>query len=252
MASDSGGAIIAWTNSKLRIRESNFTGNICARYGGTLFFSQTETRIVRCIIHRSTTKELGGAVYIVLSSLGMKNTDFTDNNSTAGGAIFVGRQTKIHTELCNFTHNSAKEDGGAIKVFFSTATIIGCHFQSNNAVRGGAMIIIHPQNMTMNGTLFLRNMASYDGGAIAVFNGNDVIMNYIRCVGNRGALGGCMFISSTKITLNNSDISENCGDPYAAGIKVAGSRTQVSVCSCMPIGGSRILLGAVPTPKVVC
>ena len=229
LASDSGGAIIAWTNSKLRIRESNFTGNICARYGGTLFFSQTETRIVRCIIHRSTTKELGGAVYIVFSSLEMKNTDFTDNNSTAGGAIFVGWQTKIHTELCNFTHNSAKEDGGAIKIFFSTATIIGCHFQSNNAVTGGAIIIIHPQNMTMNGTLFLRNMASYDGGAIAVFNGNDVIMNYIRCVGNRGALGGCMFISSTIVTLNNSDISENCGDPYAAGIKVADSRIQVGV-----------------------
>ena len=249
LASDSGGAIIAWTNSKLKIRETNFKGNIGARFGGSLFFQQTEIHIVRCIIHGSTTKELGGAVYIALSSLEMKNTDFTENNSTAGGAIFIGWQTKIHTELCNFTHNSAKEDGGAIKIFFSTATILGCHFQSNNAVRGGAMIFIHPQNMTMNATLFLRNMASYDGGAIAVNIGNDVIMNYIRCVGNRGAVGGCMSISSTTITLNNSDISENCGDPYAAGIAVVDSRMQVGVCSCMSIGGSRILLGAVPTRK---
>ena len=249
LASDSGGAIIAWTNSKLKIRETNFTGNIGARFGGSLFFQQTEIHLVRCIIHGSTTKELGGGVYIALSSLEMKNTNFTENNSTAGGAIFVGWQTKIHTELCNFTHNSAKEDGGAIKIFFSTATILGCHFQSNSAVRGGAMIFIHPQNISMNGTFFLRNVASYDGGAIAVNIGNDVIINYIRCVGNRGAVGGCMSISSTTITLNNSDISENYGDPYAAGIEVMDSRMQVGVCGFMPIGGSRIVLGAVPTRK---
>ena len=221
---DSGGAISSWTNSTLQIRETNFTGNSGSRKGGSLYLFQTESYIVQCVFHRNTAEEFGGAVYIYSSSLEMENTVFTDNNSTDGGAISAG-WTKIHTEFCNFIQNSAKI-GGAIYIYYSIATIQSCQFQSNKAVRGGAMLIDHPKNISINSTFLLRSVASYDGGAITVEDGT-VIMSFIRCVGNRGAIGGCMSIGSSIITLNNSDISENYGDRAAAAIEVTDSRMQV-------------------------
>ena len=90
------------------------------------------------------------------------------------------------------------------------------------------MDITNSEHVSVHSTSLLRNVASNTGGAIFISNGTVVIINNITCVGNQGLNGGgCLNIQYVTLTLNNSDISENFGHYYAAGIVVVYSRIQV-------------------------
>ena len=224
------GAIIAFTNVILKIRETNFTNNSAPDAGAILVQFQGECHIAFCSFQGNTAKTYGGAVDIVNSSLEIENTDFSNNNSSYGGAIFVGAQAKIHTVACNFVQNSANQEGGAINVYLSTATLQRCQFQSNNAVKGGAINLNMPNLITISSTLLLKNVASNKGGAIGINDGTNLfIITNITCVGNQAPQGGCLDIKSVTLTLNNSVISMNSGHQLGAGIAATDSRIQVSL-----------------------
>ena len=73
----------------------------------------------------------------------------------------------------------------------------------------------------------LRNVATNRGGAVAINGATNAIIDNITCVGNQSPRGGCLFITSVVLTLIKSDISENFGHQYAAGIAADYSRIQV-------------------------
>ena len=128
--------------------------------------------------------------------------------------------------MCSYWKNFAKQTGGAIKLDKnSTATIESCRFLSNQAIYGGAINLNAPESISVTHTLLLRNVASGDGGAISLSHGNNVAMRNITCIGNHCPMGGCLFIQSVILTLENSDISNNFG--LKSGIVADDSRMQV-------------------------
>ena len=231
-ASYTGGAIVAFTNVISRIWETNFTGN-SARAGGALTVAtHTNCHVVQSVFNCNIAKGSGGAVFMQSkTSLQVENTNFTNNNATDGGAIYIQLNSKLQTNMCNFLKNLAKRAGGAIVIkSYSAAVIETCHFLSNHAVDSGAVNINNPEHVSVHSTSFLRNVASDRGGAISISNGTDLIINNITCVGNQDLNGGgCLYVAYVTLTLNNSDISENSANQFAAGVYAAYSRIQVSV-----------------------
>ena len=228
---DLGGGIVLAYNVNSTIRETNFTGNSAPNSAGALMvYSQTECHVEMCIFHNNTGNTLGGAVAMGrISLLKTENTNFTNNNSTDGGAIYADSNSKLQTKMCLFGKNFAKQTGGAIKLNGgATAIIESCHFLSNRAENGGAVNFISVHDPFVRATFFLRNVASHRGGAITINEATNAIIDNITCVGNRSPRGGCLYIYSVTLTLNNSNISENFGYEMGAGILADYSRIQVS------------------------
>ena len=228
---DNGGAIMTWISVKLQIQETNFTGNSASLNGGALDVrTLTDCHIVQCVFNFNTAKGPGGAVSMdSKSSLQLENTNFTKNNATEGGVIYIDTNSKLQIKRCSFWKNFGKQAGGAIALKgFSTTVIESCHFLSNHAVTGGALYVNYPEHVSVHSTSFLRNVAVDEGGAIAISNGTNIIINNITCVGNQCLNGGsCLSIDSVILTLNNSDISKNFGDEFGAGVYTLYSRIQV-------------------------
>ena len=229
-AIDLAGGIAVATNVKSKILKTYFTGNSAPNGGGALVVaSQTECHVEWCIFHNNTAKAVGGAVGMSeTSSLKIGNTNFTNNNSTDGGAIYIDSNSKLQTIMCSYWKNVAQQTGGAIKLIGNaTAVIKSCHFLSNHAEKGGAIDIYDMDYLYIGGTFLLRNVATGRGGAVAMNGANNVTINNITCVGNRSPRGGCLCISFVELTLTKSNISENFGHLYAAGIAADFSRIQV-------------------------
>ena len=228
-ASDIGGAILAAFDATLTLREAYFTFNNASDEAGALYVYQSECYITWCIFHSNTAKTVGGAVGIsVTSSVTIENTNFTNNNSSDGGAIYIEAKSTLQANMSSFWKNFANQCGGAFQVEgHSRATIENCLFISNNAIHGGAVNLNSPKFVSVLGTLFLRNVASDRGGAVAIKDGTNVIIDNIRCVGNQGPRGGCLQIQSVILTLNNCEISDNFGFQYASGITAYDSKVQV-------------------------
>ena len=76
------------------------------------------------------------------SSLQLENTNFINNNTTDGGAIYISLYSELQTNMCSFWKNFGKRAGGAIWLqSYSTSVLAGCHFLSNHAVDGGVVYV---------------------------------------------------------------------------------------------------------------
>ena len=232
-AIDGGGAIVAWGNVTLEIRETSLTGNSASRFGGAMFVSQSQCHIVQSVFHNNTAKAAGGAMFIQSkSSMKIENTNFTNNNGFDGGAIDIEKRSTLQANMCIFQENFAKQDGGAIVLdAYATTVITNCNFLANQAGggSGGAIILNILEHTSIKGTSFLRNVASNAGGAITISAGTNVTIDNITCIGNHAVgFGGCLNINSVILTLSNSEISENVGYELGAGVSGSYSEIQVS------------------------
>ena len=159
----------------------------------------------------------------------MENTNFTNNTSTDGGAVYIKSTYKLQANMCTFWENFAKQSGGAVELHdYARVVIEGCRLMANHArIRsGGALNLNNPEHVSIRDTFFLRNEA-LDGGAVAVIGGTYTMYN-ITCVDNQAAgFGGCLNINNVALTLKNSDVSENRAHYGGAGVSLQNSRIQV-------------------------
>ena len=213
-ADDIGGALIAQDNVKIEIRETIFTGNSASGDGGALWVLQSECYSLRSVFRGNTAKtEEGGALHIDSRSLlNVKDTNFTSNNGSSGGGIYIAGNSMQKTNI------------------YYTAVIENCRFLSNNALTasGGAINLNNPEHVSVRDTLFLRNEASGDGGAMRI-HGGTVNLDNVRCIGNYAwSSGGCLDTYSVTLKVNNSDISQNfIENGYGVGVHARYSRIQV-------------------------
>ena len=176
-------------------------------------------------------KTVEGAVHVQSqSSLKIENTNFTNNNGSDGGAMYIGSTSKLQANMCIFGENFAKQSGGAIELNDgSTIAIESCLFMANHALTGsgGAVDLNDPEHVSMRDTFVLRNVVSGNGGAIEI-SGGTVTIDNITCVGNQAVgYGGCLDVNFVILTLSNGDISENIGHEGGAGVAALYSRIQV-------------------------
>lgn len=207
-----GGAINVWSDGKntVKIADSTFTGNATKSHGGAVYItgSQVKTTIADATFSKNTSGKLGGALQ--LSSAGettITNTTFSENaagtfggainatntkvvaenvtfegNKAAsadghGGALFVDGQGASYTQAGGkFVGNSAKKNGGAIRVQNkANLALKNVVFDGNTAANGGAVDTFKAGNVTFTDTTFTNNQAGGWGGALRINGGNVTI-----------------------------------------------------------------------------
>ena len=205
-----GGAINVWSNGEntVKITDSTFTGNATKSHGGAVYItgSQVKTTIADATFSKNTSGKQGGALQLAgAGETTITNTTFSENaagtfggaiNATGtkvaatnvtfegnkaasadghGGALFVDGQGASYTQAGGkFVGNSAKKNGGAIRVEDEADLALNnVVFDGNTAANGGAVDTFKAGDVTFTNTTFTNNQAGGWGGALRI-NGNNV------------------------------------------------------------------------------
>lgn len=207
-----GGAINVWSNGEntVKITDSTFTGNATKSHGGAVYItgSQVKTTIADATFSKNTSGKQGGALQLAgAGETTITNTTFSENaagtfggaiNATGtkvaatnvtfegnkaasadghGGALFVDGQGASYTQVGGkFVGNSAKKNGGAIRVQDGADLALNnVVFDGNTAANGGAVDTFKAGNVTFTDTTFTNNQAGGWGGALRINGGNVTI-----------------------------------------------------------------------------
>ena len=207
-----GGAINVWSNGEntVKITDSTFTGNATKSHGGAVYItgSRVKTTIADSTFSKNTSGKQGGALQLTgAGETTITNTTFSENaagtfggaiNATGtkvaatnvtfegnkaasadghGGALFVDGQGASYTQAGGkFVGNSAKKNGGAIRVQDGAALdLTNVVFDGNTAANGGAVDTFKAGNVKFTDTTFTNNQAGGWGGALRINGGNVTI-----------------------------------------------------------------------------
>ena len=145
-----GGAICVWSNSKAKIINSNFKGNL-----------------------NSGTRLNGGAISVNGYVL-VDNCTFEENSGTYYGGGAVGIYTSGSADISNstFLSNHATDDGGGAIENYGSVNIDRCIFMDNTAVYAGSALYLYGSG-TVKNSIFINNpdtIISASSGSTASHN----------------------------------------------------------------------------------
>ena len=178
------------------------------------------------------------------SDVAIANSSFFDNDSASeGGAIRSEGNSAARNVLTitdtSFTNNQAgdvppdppSEDGGAIYVNYTNATITRCEFSGNAGYSGGALAISTGSNVTVTDTSIEGNSAEEYGGGI-----------YVRAYDDTSPVGDriVLTLAGTTTVKTNTAATNGGGlavvfEGAAANLQITGASDKVSANS----GGSQ-------------
>src|SRR5690606_12139736 len=133
---------------------------------------------------------------------------FTENRTSAsGGAVALENASQPVFEDCQFSTNSADENGGGMASINSTPTLRHSHFIANEAVGTGAD-------------------DGYGGGLyLTGHTGITKTLAYNEFRGNKAKIGGAITLAATEnIRIVNSKFTENEASRFGGGIAGIDSR----------------------------
>ncbi|KAL4470368.1 hypothetical protein ABPG74_011979 [Tetrahymena malaccensis] len=171
-----GGAIFSY-QSALTITKANFTNNKSNLNGGAIYQERGPLIVQQCYFLKNAAQSSGGGAYILNSNsvqmsiinsnqntaqssggclfvqgsqLQLDDSDFENNFSLEGGALYLSgllQGSKIHST--KFIKNKVNGSGGALRMDNSDCGVNNCIFQGNVAGAGGAIryTTIKPQFM---------------------------------------------------------------------------------------------------------
>lgn len=207
-----GGAINVWSNGEntVKITDSTFTGNATKSHGGAVYItgSQVKTTIADATFSKNTSGKLGGALQ--LSGAGkttITNTTFSENAAGTFGGAINATNTQVVAENVTFEGNkaaSADGHGGALFVDGQGAsyTQAGGKFVGNSAKKnGGAIRVQNGAHLDLTNVVFDGNTAA-NGGAVDTFNAGDVKFTDTTFTNNQtGGWGGALRINGGNVTI---------------------------------------------------
>ena len=204
-----GGAINVWSNGEntVKITDSTFTGNATKSHGGAVYItgSQVKTTIADATFSKNTSGKLGGALQ--LSGAGkttITNTTFSENAAGTFGGAINATNTKVVATNVNFERNKAVEHGGALFLDGNTDshTQAGGKFVGNSAKKnGGAIRVQNGANLDLTNVVFDGNTAA-NGGAVDTFKAGDVKFTDTTFTNNQtGGWGGALRINGGNVTI---------------------------------------------------
>lgn len=233
-----GGAIHILSSSVV-IDESWFEGN-AAEYGGAIFAElSSNIAINNCTFyhnwvvglssHGGTETAGGGAIFINQSRIDISNTIFKENTPLAylgsNGGVPFAHQSEISYSGSDFTNNRLMNDtnemGGVIYASQSSLNLSGdCIFSLNGAHAAGVMHL-HSSNASIHQCHF-NNNTGYDWAGVASISEGSTV-DFVNCsfVSNTaGTLGGSLYITSSRVTLEKIDFVDNSVEEVGAVMAV--------------------------------
>ena len=220
----------------------NFVDNVACYYGAIKF--EGLGTVTNCNFTRNQGK--GGA--LLFNSFGsLAHCNFVDNVNTEGngGAVCFALDSECIVENCNFDHNKATGDGGAIWMYFGRLT--NCNFTDNQATGNGGAVSFYEQG-TLTNCNFANNQVtgsdSYGGAIYFAKNSNGDVANCNftnnQATGNY-SYGGAIYFSSNG-NVANCNFTDNNASKYGGAICFDEYSTG-SVINCSFTGNTVVLDG---------
>ena len=208
----SGGAI-SLKNSRLEVKDSEFTNSIAKRQGGVIY-SINSNIIISDTFFNSNNASYGGVIYCEDSVVSLNNLLLTYSISSSFGGAIASKYSDIDINTCRFLYYGAATDaGGAIYNFKGNLNIHNSVFGVGGAWIGGAIANLE-SNLTVDSTRFLSNTALYTGGVIYNIYGKMSINNntfYQSQAGQGSAIRSELsdsLVITDNIFLNSTAISQ--------------------------------------------
>ena len=207
-----GGAINVWSNGEntVKITDSTFTGNATKSHGGAVYItgSKVKTTIADSTFSKNTSGKQGGALQLAgAGETTITNTTFSENAAGTFGGAINATNTQVVAKNVNFEGNKAVGDdghGGALFLNGNTAsyTQAGGKFVGNSAKKnGGAIRVQDGADLALTNVVFDGNTAA-NGGAVDTFNAGDVKFTDTTFTNNQaGGWGGALRINGNNVTI---------------------------------------------------
>lgn len=207
-----GGAINVWSNGEntVKITDSTFTGNATKSHGGAVYItgSKVKTTIADSTFSKNTSGKQGGALQLAgAGETTITNTTFSENAAGTFGGAINATNTQVVAKNVNFEGNKAVGDdghGGALFLNGNTAsyTQAGGKFVGNSAKKnGGAIRVQDGADLALTNVVFDGNTAA-NGGAVDTFNAGDVKFTDTTFTNNQaGGCGGALRINGGNVTI---------------------------------------------------
>lgn len=207
-----GGAINVWSNGEntVKITDSTFTGNATKSHGGAVYItgSQVKTTIADATFSKNTSGKQGGALQLAgAGETTITNTTFSENAAGTFGGAINATGTKVAATNVTFEGNkaaSADGRGGALFVDGQGAsyTQVGGKFVGNSAKKnGGAIRVQNGAHLDLTNVVFDGNTAA-NGGAVDTFKAGDVKFTDTTFTNNQtGGWGGALRINGGNVTI---------------------------------------------------
>ena len=207
-----GGAINVWSNGEntVKITDSTFTGNATKSHGGAVYItgSKVKTTIADSTFSKNTSGKQGGALQLAgAGETTITNTTFSENAAGTFGGAINATNTQVVAKNVNFEGNKAVGDdghGGALSLNGNTAsyTQAGGKFVGNSAKKnGGAIRVQDGADLALTNVVFDGNTAA-NGGAVDTFNAGDVKFTDTTFTNNQaGGWGGALRINDGNVTI---------------------------------------------------
>lgn len=204
-----GGAINVWSNGEntVKITDSTFTGNATKSHGGAVYItgSQVKTTIADATFSKNTSGKQGGALQLAgAGKTTITNTTFSENAAGTFGGAINATGTKVAATNVTFEGNKAAGHGGALLVDGQGASYTQADgkFVGNSAKKnGGAIRVQDGADLALNNVVFDGNTAA-NGGAVDTFNAGDVTFTNTTFTNNQaGGWGGALRINDGNVTI---------------------------------------------------
>ncbi|WP_298521600.1 hypothetical protein [uncultured Methanobrevibacter sp.] len=189
----------------------------------------------------------------------IKNCEFTDNIASSeengiGGAILLYGQNCL-MENCVFKNNHAYQHGGAVLWYGDNGRIRDCVFQDNRASGNkgwGGALMLYADDCIVNNCTFINNTCTDYGGAIAIhnmtnkivnchFEGNTVLNNVTYKDGKSEVQGGAaVFSTCVGLIIDNCRFFNNRASNALGGALSLSINNTVTRCT---FKGNDALLG---------
>ena len=187
-----GGSAICFVDcsgSEVKIENCTFDANEAEGHGGAVASTGSATKVEHITItgckftnNKSTKIDYGGGAFAIShggskggSWAKLQECTFEENSAYNGGAVFINATDKVQVGNCNFTRNSAQENGGAINIACGSENteinFTGCTFDGNRAEKlGGAVSLASGGLKTrIDSVLFESNTTGLQGGNAIIF-----------------------------------------------------------------------------------
>lgn len=207
-----GGAINVWSGGEntVKIADSTFTGNATKSHGGAVYItgSKVKTTIADSTFSKNTSGKLGGALQLAgAGETTITNTTFSENAAGTFGGAINAMNTEVVATNVNFEGNKAVVDDGHGGALFlngkdASYTQAGGKFVGNSAKKnGGAIRVQDGADLALTNVVFDGNTAA-NGGAVDTFNAGKVVFTDTTFTNNQaGGWGGALRINGGNVTI---------------------------------------------------
>ena len=163
------------------------------------------------------------------------NCNFTDNSAIQnGGGIYNHNNSSPTISLCTFTDNSANIGGGMLNYDNCSPTVTYCTFTANSATTGGGGICNITLSSPMVTDCSFSNHTAYSGSAINNSDTSSPTIDRCRFYGNTAnSRGGAMSNSqNSSPTLTNCIFSGNSAGSEGGGIYSSSNSNPTLITNC--------------------